>query len=193
MKTKMVIIICVLVTGILFFSREYTDAQTNSPISRIGVVNIEKVLMECDATKTYSEELGKERQAILNEQVKIKKDILAIEEELASYKVGSPEYLSKLREGTLKKQNLDLEEFNRQEMILKSQVWHIKLYNKIMKVANEIGAEKDLYLVLSMDEPEISEENPDEFTVAVKTRKVLYSGGCMDLTDIVISRLNQLK
>ena len=42
------------------------------------------------------------------------KDILAIEEELASYKVGSPEYLSKLREGTLKKQNLDLEEFLRE-------------------------------------------------------------------------------
>ncbi|MBN2588630.1 MAG: OmpH family outer membrane protein [Sedimentisphaerales bacterium] len=124
MKTKMIIIICVLVPGILFFSHEYTDAQTNSPISRIGVVNIEKVLMECDATKTYSEELGKERQAILIEQAEIKKDILAIEEEVASriYKVGSPEYLRKFREGAQKEQDLNMQEVNRQELILKSQI-----------------------------------------------------------------------
>ncbi|MBN2588629.1 MAG: hypothetical protein JXA96_02115 [Sedimentisphaerales bacterium] len=62
-----------------------------------------------------------------------------------------------------------------------------------MKIANEIGAEKDLYLVLSIEESEISTESPDEFTVALKTRKVLYSGGCMDLTESVITRLNQLK
>ena len=194
MKTKIFILICLLVLGISFLRNEYTFAQSSSPISNIGVVNIERVLMECDATKTYSQEVMKERQAILEEQVKIQKDILIIEEEIKNvYVAGSDEYYNKHRERAHKKEELDLQDINLDELILKSQAWQIELYSKVMKIANEIGAEKDLYLVLSIEEPEISLESQDEFTVTLKTHKVLYSGGCIDLTDIIISRLNQLK
>ena len=66
------------------------------------------------------------------------------------------------------------------------------LYSKILKVANEIGSEKDLYLVLAVEEPDLSPKRVEEFATVVRTHKVLYSGGCMDLTDAVITKLNQL-
>ena len=45
--------------------------------------------------------------------------------------------------------------------------------------------------MLSKENNPVNLGNPDEFTVTVKTHKVIYSGGCMDLTEMVKSRLDQ--
>ncbi|MBN2588758.1 MAG: OmpH family outer membrane protein [Sedimentisphaerales bacterium] len=193
MKTKMVILICLLVLGISFLNREYTLAQTSSPISKIGIVNVERVLMECDATKEYMEKARSEIQKLKEEQEKMNTSIQVLEQELDSgaFKFGSSEFYQKNRELAKKKSDLNLlMDFNQQELSLKNQLWQMDLYKKVMQITKEIGKEKDLYLVLSVEEPEMS---PDDFTLVVRTHKVLYGGEGMDLTDIVISRLNQQK
>ena len=196
MKTKMFVLICMSVLGISFLSHEYTSAQTNSPVSKIGVVNVERVLMECDATKAYMEKARVEIQKLKDEQEETKTSIQALEKELASgaFKVGSDEFFQKNHELANKENQLNLlQDFRQQELSLKNKLWQIDLYNKIMKIANDIGEEKALYLVLSIEDSEITPQSPDDFTLSVKTHKILYSGGCMDLTEAVKSRLNQLK
>ncbi len=196
MKTKMIVLICLLVMGISFLNREYTSAQSSSPVSKIGVVNIERVLMECDATKAYMEKAKVEIQKLKDEQEKLKISIKALDQELGSgfYAVGSDEFYKKNRELAEKENSLKLlQDFNQQELSLKNKLWQIDLYGKVMQIAKEIGKEKDLYLVLSVEEPELSPKAADDFTLVVRTHKVLYSGDGMDLTETVITRLNQKK
>lgn len=193
MKTKMIVLICLLVFIVSFLGHEYTSAQTSSPISKIGVVNVEDVIVKCNATKTFMENAKKEIQKLIEEQKKIRVEKQSLESELDSgiYKVGSDEFFQKNSELAEKENQLKYQDFKQQELSLKNQLWQINLYNKIIKIANEIGAEKDLYLVLAIEEGELSPQRPDDFTLAVKTHKVLYSGGCMDLTEMVIARLDQ--
>jgi Skp family chaperone for outer membrane proteins len=196
MKTKMIVLICLLVLGISFLNREYTTAQSSSPVSKIGVVNIERVLMECDATKAYMEKARVEIQKLKDEQEKLKASIKVLDQELSSgvFKVGSSEFYQKNRELAEKENSLKLlQDFNQQELSLKNKLWQIDLYKKVMQIAKEIGKEKDLYLVLSVEEPELSPQIADDFTLVVRTHKVLYSGEGMDLTALVITRLNQQK
>ena len=196
MKTRMVAIICLLVIGISFLNHEYTSAQSSSPISKIGVVNIDNVMEKCNATQTYMQKAKAEIDALRAEQTKMKEEIQALESELGSgaYEVGSDKFYQKNRELAQKEKDMNfLGDYKQQELQMKNQLWQIELYNKIMKIAQEVGAEKDLYLVLSVEDGEMSAQRPDDFPISRKTRKVLYSGGCMDLTEIVTSRLNALK
>jgi len=196
MKTKMIVLICLLLLGISFLNREYTSAQSSSPASKIGVVNIERVLMESDATKAYMEKARGEIQKLKDEQEKLRASIKVLDQELSEgrFTVGSDEFYKKNRELAVKENELKLlQDFNQQELSLKNKLWQIDLYKKVMQIAKEIGKEKDLYLVLSVEEPELSPQAVDDFTLIVRTHKVLYSGEGMDLTDTVITRLNQQK
>ncbi|MEJ2646968.1 MAG: hypothetical protein P8016_01010, partial [Sedimentisphaerales bacterium] len=58
-------------------------------------------------------------------------------------------------------------------------------------VVNTLGKEKDLYLVLAVEETDLTPQRADEFANVVRSHKVLYSGGCIDLTDEVITTLNK--
>ena len=65
------------------------------------------------------------------------------------------------------------------------------MYKKIIKIANDLGKEKDLYLVLAVEEPDLAPDKADDFANVVRSHKVLYSGGCVDLTQEVIEKLNK--
>lgn len=194
MKIKMIALLFLFGIGTLFLSHEYSSAQSGIPISKIGTVDIIRVSKECNASKAFVEKTKEDIQKLRAEEEKLRIAIQALEKDLASghLKVGSPEFYNKNRELAEKEAQLKFpQDFNVQEQSLKNQLWQMDLYAKILKIANDIGAEKDLYLVLSVEEPEISPQNMDDFAIFVKTHKVLYKGGCMDLTDAVIARLNQ--
>ena len=130
-------------------------------------------------------------QAIQAQSEPIQEDNQELKQMFTGYQVGSDEFFKKNGELAQKENQLKFQDFKQQELSLKNQLWQINLYNKVIKIANEIGAEKDLYLVLAIEKGELSPQRPDDFALAVKTHKVLYSGGCMDLTEMVIARLDQ--
>jgi Skp family chaperone for outer membrane proteins len=195
MKIKMIALISLFGFCFLLLSRDYSQAQISGPASKIGTINIERVSMDCAATKEYMKKATEESQKLKADEESLKKSIQALEAELdeETYKVGSDEFYKKNRELAQKKSQLSyLQDFNQQEIGLKTQLWKMDLYSKILKVANEIGSEKDLYLVLAVENPELSKTRVEEFANVVRAHKVLYSGGCVDLTDAVITKLNQL-
>ena len=195
MKIKMIVLMCLMGIGILFLSRDYSLAQISGPASKIGTVDIDRVSKECNATKEYQKKATEESQKLQLDEENLKKDIQALQNELDSevFKVGSPEFFAKNRELAQKKSQLSyLQDFNQQEIALKMQLWKMDLYSNILKAANEIGSEKDLYLVLAVEDLEHNPPRVEDFATVVRTHKILYSGGCMDLTDAVITKLNQL-
>ncbi len=194
MKFKLLASLCLLCAMVLFLSHEYSSAQSLGPVSKIGTVNIEKVSMECNATKAYMEKATAEIQKLKTEQEKLRDSIKALETELDSgaLKVGSPEFFAKNRELAQKKAEIGyLQDFDQQEQGLKTQLWKMDLYKKILITAQDVGKSKDLYLVLAVEEPDLSAQKAEEFATIVRTHKVLYSGGCVDITKDVISKLNQ--
>jgi Skp family chaperone for outer membrane proteins len=194
MKSKLLASVCLLCVMVLFLSYEYSSAQSIGPLSKIGIVDIERVSLECNATKTYMDKAQAELQKVKDEQNKIKAAIQALETELDSgaLKVGSQEFFTKNRELAQKKAEMTYrQDFDQQELGLKNQLWKMDLYKKILKVTNDVGKSKDLYLVLAVEEPELTEQKVEEFPTIVRTHKVLYSGGCVDVTNEVIAKLNQ--
>ena len=194
MKTKMLVLVCLLGTWVLFLSYGYSSAQSGGALSRIGTVNIEDVSKNCDATKVYAEKANAEFKKMTDEEDKLNLAIQALQTELDSgaLKVGTQDYFDRYRELAQKKSQLGyLKDFNTSEMALKNQLWKMDLYKKILDIANKIGKEKDLYLVLAVEEPDLSPQKAEEFPNIVRSHKILYSGGCADLTKEVIEKLNQ--
>ena len=193
MKTKMIVLVCLLGFGILFFNYGYSSAQSSGPLSRIGTVDIQVVSEQCNATKAYSEKVKADIQKMTNEEDKLKTAIQLLQSDIDSgaLNIGSDDYFSKFRELRQKQADLNsLQDYNQQEQGLKTQLWKMELYKKILKIANDLGKDKGLYLVLSVEEVDLSPQRADDFANIVRSHKVLYSGGCVDLTKEVIEKLN---
>ena len=194
MKTKMIIFTCIAICGISFLSLGYTSAQSGSPLSKIATVDIQRVYEDCDAIKTFSEKLNAEMKEMTKQEDQLTASIQALETELDSgaLKVGSQDFFDRNRELAQKKAQLSyIQDFNKSEQALKGQLWKMDLYQKILDVVNTLGKEKDLYLVLAVEETDLTPQRADEFANVVRSHKVLYSGGCIDLTDEVITTLNK--
>lgn len=194
MKIKMIVFICLLGFGFLFLTYGYSSAQSGVPMSRIGTVDIQAVSEQCNATKAYSEKVKTEIQKLTNEEDKLNTTIKLLQADIDSgaLKIGSQEYFDKYRDLRGKEAELkNLQDYNQQEQGLKTQLWKMDLYKKITTIANNLGKEKELYLVLAVEEPDLSPQRADDFANVVRSHKVLYSGGCLDLTKEVIEKLNQ--
>ena len=83
--------------------------------------------------------------------------------------------------------------FYEQVMVLKEQRMIEGLYKDILRIVGEIAEQKGLAFVFERSEPELPTVNINELTMIIKTGKVLYSGGGVDISDEVIARLNAEK
>jgi Skp family chaperone for outer membrane proteins len=81
-------------------------------------------------------------------------------------------------------------EFYKQQMELKDQLWTRELYQDVIRITGDIAKEKGLDLVFKEDEIDFSEPDVSELGLALRTQKLLYSGGCLDITDEVKARLD---
>ncbi len=197
MKIKMIVLICLFGFGLLFLNYSYSSAQSGIPMSRIGTVDIQAVSDQCSAMKAYTEKVKADIQKLTNGEDKLKIAIQSLQNDIDSgaYKIGSQEYFDKFRDLTGKQAELkNLQDYNSQEQSLKTQLWKMDLYKKIITIANDIGKEKELYLVLAVEEYNLSPQKAEDlsnFPNVVRSHKVLYSGGCIDLTKEVIEKLNK--
>ncbi len=77
------------------------------------------------------------------------------------------------------------------QIILKQQLWTQKAYGEIVRVIREVAVEKGLSLVLVKDDPDMP--GLEAVSALIATQKVLYCGGCADITPEVQARLMAAK
>lgn len=191
MKTKMTVLGCLVFSVLLLFGFEYTSAQPGEPASKIGVMSVERVLRDCKATAKYREQMKAEGDKIAAEMDALSKEIQALKAglQLGTLKVGSSDYFKQHWEFAQKQAELDArKEYIPNQQMLQQQLWTQEIYQKILQVTKEVGAEKGLILVLEKSEPEFPIQS--DFGLVIGTHKVLYSGGCPDITDDVIARMD---
>lgn len=184
---------CLMSVVVLFVSYQYSqaEAKTDKSSSKIGVVSVRKAFRNCKRNSTYREQAIAEQTKIRAEEEKLSKQIVDQEAGLKALKTGSSDYLAQYKELLEKRAGFEVQrQLNGQQRALKDKLWTERLYREILRVTSEIAQQKGLELVLEADEPEFPVDSADELMMTLSTHKVLYSGGCVDLTDEAVTRLD---
>ena len=196
MKFKTMVLGCLAGAVILATGYEYLQAQPNvaGPGSKIGVVSVRRALRNCQATLKFKEKAIAENQQMAAEENKLAQEGKALAGSLQAYKTGSDEHMEQLKE-MLQKQNelKTLQELNPRRRVLKEMQWTQNLYQEILRITKTLAAEKGLNMVLGADEPEFPFQRYEELVLTLSTHQVLYSDGCVDLTNEVIARLDKIQ
>lgn len=161
---------------------------------KVAVVSVRKIFQGCKRSAGYREGAVAEQDRIIAELEKLSKEIEAERAGLKTLKEGSSDYMARTKELFEKQANYQAQqEFYKQQMGLKDQLWTKELYQDILRIASGVAKEKGLDLVFREDEVDFSETNVSELGLAMRTQKLLYSGGCLDITDEVTARLDAEK
>jgi Skp family chaperone for outer membrane proteins len=161
---------------------------------KIAVVSIAKIFENCKRGASYREEAIAEQDRVIAELETLSKEIEAEKAGLKTLKEDSSDYMARAKELFEKQASYQArQEFYKQQMELKDKLWTKKIYQDILRIAGEIAKEKGLDLVFREDEIDFSETNASELGLNMRVQKVLYSGGCLDITDELTARLDAEK
>jgi Skp family chaperone for outer membrane proteins len=161
---------------------------------RLGVVDVRK----CFEKEKYSrmgeslDELGKLRDQLAQEAAALQKKIAGFTDDLA---VASPKgdlYVDKLRLRSHAEYDLKLlQEVGRRKLRDRLADLETRIYAEVRRVIAEIARTRGLDLVLRVDEPRLQEEDPEAAAAQRnQSRDVLYHADALDLTPLVLARLN---
>jgi len=182
------LVICVLVS--LAVLERGRASQPASPTARIGVVSMTDVFKNSKKHMVYTGQAMGRQARIRSELDNLKKEVDGQEAELKTFKQGTADYTQQLQVLFEKRSKLQSQqEFVKQQSMLEDKKWLEDLYQAFQRAAQAIAQEKGLELVLERTEPEFPIPS-DELMSTLYMHKVLYAGGCVDLTDEVTARLD---
>ena len=196
MKIKIMVLGCLM--GVVVLSVGYAygwgkpkEEEVVIPAPKIGIVSVKKIFQNCQRNIKYREEARAEQDRILVELQQLDAEIRAAETGLETRKPESADYLQLAKELAQKRASLPVQQrFYEQQLALKDQKWTEQLYKDILQETNAVARQKGLDLVFENDEPEFPAPTANELMLTIRTHKLLYSGGCLDITDEVIARLD---
>ncbi len=198
MKIKVAVLGCLIAVVVLSVGHRINLA-TAAPKSEkggleIGVVSIEKVIRDCQRSSKYRQEAVAERNMKEAELNKLLKEVEAEEAGLKTLKPESLDRLARTKDVFEKQASIQArKKFYEQMMLLREQRMIEGLYKDILRIVGEIAEQKGLAFVFERSEPVLPAINLNALSMIIKTSKVLYSGGGVDISDEVIARLNAEK
>lgn len=158
---------------------------------KVAIVSIQRVFQNCKKGVSYKQEAITEQDRIVAELDKLSKEIEAEKAGLKMLKENSSDYMVRAKELFEKQASYQAQqEFYKQQMELKDKLWTKEIYQDVLRIASEIAKEKGLDLVFREDEVDFSETNANELGLSMRVQKLLYSGGCLDITDEITARLD---
>ena len=194
MKIKSVIILsCFICVFFLSIGYECSRAEqkAETPGLKIGVISIRKILRNCKRSARYKIEVLTSQGEKNAELEKLSKEVQMQEAGLNALKPGSSDYLAQLEELMEKRYKLEAQQdFSKQQNALKHHRWTEDMYREILQITQNLAGQKGLDLVFEREEPEFPMTSADELVMILNTHKLLYSAGCLDLTDEVINQLD---
>ena len=172
--------------------RGQAQSKGDTPSSKIGTVSVLKIFRNCKRSAAHRNEILSEQNRIRAELQELSKDIEAQEAGLRAFKQDSSDYLAQRKELIDKRASLQAQQdFNKEQAVLKEYKWSKELYNDILQITSELAEQKGLDLVLEKDEIDVLALSVNQISQTISTHKVLYSGGCVDISDEVVARLDK--
>jgi Skp family chaperone for outer membrane proteins len=176
-----IFIICVSL-GIGFWSQDRP---------KIGVIDIQRCFEKYVAVKDAEEAINSQREQAKKKLQELQKKIELLKEELKVLPKGSALALEKFQ--NLKKVQYEYELTRKidESMLLEVYSQHYtRLYNEMVKEIAEMAKEDGFSLILRVDQAPMETQYQDP-TAEIKTRNVLYASSALDITDLLIRRLNE--
>ncbi len=198
MKNNAMLAVALVVIAGLFISLRSTDAQDVAKVSsgKIAVVNVTKALTECQEYLDRQKETEKRGTEARAEMGRIKEEADAIDEELKNvYEPGSKEYSEKLKTWFDKKARLEaLKEYEQQTLSIETRAWTEALYGKLTIATAQVARENNLTLVVNKDDTDLSNtRNIQELFAVIRERQVIYNAPTLDITGMVIEKMDAAK
>jgi len=194
MKVRAVVVLgCLIGAVVLCMGAEFHQAEPEADkVSlKIGVVNIQRIFLTCKGNAKYEGEAKAEKNKLDAELEKLGAEIKAEQAGLRTLKPGSSDHIAQVEEILTKQAGLRTkEELYKRRLELKYQLFIEGLYKDILRETSEVAKQKGLYLVQVKDEVEFPAPSLNDAMMAIRTHKLLYSGGCLDITDEVMARLD---
>lgn len=165
-------------------------AAPSGPALRVGVVSMREVFKASNKHKQYSAQ-AMHRQAQARAQLDdLRKEVEGEEAELKTLKQGTADYRQQMQVVFEKRARLQSQqELLKQQSVLDDKKWLEDLYQAFTRATQSLAREKGLDMVLERTEPEFPVPS-DELMTTLYMHKVLYSGGCVDLTAEVAARMD---
>lgn len=196
MKIRTIVLSFLLGAVVLSMGYEYSRAEpkADKPSSKIGVVNIQRIFLICKRNAKYEEETKAEQNKLNAELEKLMAELRAEEAGLKTLKPGSSDRIARVEEILTKQAGLQTkDELYKRRLELRYQLFIEGLYKDILRETTEVAKQKGLDLVQVKDEIEFPALSVNDAMMAIRTHKLLYSGGCLDITDEVMARVDKEK
>ena len=85
------------------------------------------------------------------------------------------------------------QKFYEQQLELKDQRWTENLYRDILEATENVAKEKALTMVLENSAIDLPALNSQDLMMTIRTNKVLYSDGSLDISEDVMKRVDSKK
>jgi Skp family chaperone for outer membrane proteins len=196
MKTRMTLLIClVCVAASSLPSLSGRGSAANRPPQgpqTIAVVRVLELLRDQAASGDRMKQVMAERSQASSELEQLTRQINEQQQGLKTFTIGSDDYLKQLdRIMEMQGRYESRKEFLDRQMSLKQQLWTQQTYDKIARATSALANEKGYGLVLAVDPNGLPLS--ETFSAMIAMQKVVYSGGCPDLTDELKTRLAAAK
>jgi Skp family chaperone for outer membrane proteins len=158
--------------------------------SKIGVVSVRDVFNGSKKHALYQAQLAQRVSKARAQIDELNRQVDTAEAELKVLKPGTVDYVKQYQavlEARSKLQNE--QELLKAQRMAEDKKWFEDLYQEALKAIEDLAKAKGLDLVLERSEPKFPLAS-EEVWSTVGTHKVLYSGGCVNLTNDVIDRVD---
>ncbi|NIP25723.1 MAG: hypothetical protein GWN67_15655 [Phycisphaerae bacterium] len=156
-----------------------------------GVVSVRNIFRDCKKSAKYRQQSNIERQRADAELTKLDNDIKAQQEGLKTLKPDSENYMTEIREILEKQASLQaLQKFYKQQISLNEQRITEEIYGDILRITAAVAKQRGLNYVFEISAPQLPAMSPTELELSMGMHKLLYSEGCIDLTDEVMTILD---
>jgi len=190
MKNGRVIVLILAVISVALWCYSGSEAQQPAAPTavKVGVVNILKVLSECQAKLDKDKQDQQKQEQLLSELKKLKAEADEIQQELQNVLKPNSQAFKDRREQWFNKQAhiQGFTDFHKEDYAAESQAWLETLYETVIEEVTEVARQKGISLMLNKDELPVKGVNAD----FVFARKVLYNAPSMDMTAVVLANID---
>ncbi len=195
MKRNTIVILTLMVILAAAWGYRQTQAQVAAPSGelKIAVVDVAKVLSECQANLDRQKDSQEKEKKINAELEVIKNESDSLKNELENIlKPGSKEYDEKLQLWFDKLALLESRKKAQNKIFgFETQAWMETLYERFLKEVASVARQEGITLVLEKDDSPISAEKISDLYTLIRMRKVLYNAPTLELTAKVLENMDR--
>ncbi|MBL7215248.1 MAG: OmpH family outer membrane protein [Phycisphaerae bacterium] len=159
--------------------------------AKIAVVDVTKVIKNCQKFKTWQEEKQKEVQQIEAVFKTMQDELAALNENLKIRTPGSEDHRKLAKEFIEKKTTLQAKDAAYKEIWeSEKEQWTEQLYQELLSVIDTVATKKGFDIIIANEELNLKDPMRPDIMQTIVTKKLLYHNSKYDITEEILAALD---